>query len=196
MSNSHKHIGKHLECLACQEKINNLQGRISLKTEVPSVDIFMLSLPIEGLGNIKRFPSEEETYLSGRNLTAIPFRQYYDYLKTKREYFPIRSSTISDYVSNECKLLNDANFQDQLTRNNIDDLHRELLKERKDAESHKEEIKIISEKIEILTHILTDTSELKNSMAKVEARLDLLDTFLHKINCKRSHKPIRNTNIV
>jgi hypothetical protein len=61
-------------------------------------------------------------------------------------------------------------------------LHRELLKARKDAESHKEEIIIIYEKIEILTHVLTDTSGLKNSMAKVEARLDLLDTLLHKIN--------------
>jgi hypothetical protein len=61
MSNSHKHIGKHLECLTCEEKNNNLQGRIYLKAKVPNVDLFMLSLPRKGLGNIKRFPSGEET---------------------------------------------------------------------------------------------------------------------------------------
>jgi hypothetical protein len=63
MPSSHKHIGKHLECPTFQEKINNLQVRRSLKVEVPSVDLFMLSLPREGLGNIKKFPSGEETYL-------------------------------------------------------------------------------------------------------------------------------------
>jgi hypothetical protein len=75
----------------------------------------MLSLPREGLGNIKMFPSGEETYLPGRNLLTIPFKQYSDDLKTKRDYFPIRSSTISNSVSDECKLLNYANFEDQLT---------------------------------------------------------------------------------
>jgi hypothetical protein len=69
-----------------------------------------------------------------------------------------------------------------LTGNNIYDLHREFLKARKDAESHKEEIIIIYERIEILTHVLTDTSELKNSISKVEACLDLLETLLDKIN--------------
>jgi hypothetical protein len=77
-------------------------------------------------------------------------------------------------------------------------LHRELLKERKEAKSHKEEIIIIYDKIEILTHVMTDTSELKNSMAKIEARLDLLDTLLYKIGevKKISQKDIINTNIV
>jgi hypothetical protein len=100
----------------------------------------------------------------------------------EREYLPMRSSTISDFAFDECKLLNYANFQAQLTGNNINDLHRELFKAMKDAESHKEEIIVISEKIEILTHVLTETSELKNFMAKVESRLDLMDTLLHKIN--------------
>jgi hypothetical protein len=124
MSNSHKHIGKHLECSTFQEKNNNLQGHRSLKIEVPSVDIFMLSLPREGIGSIKRFPSGEETYLPGRNLLEVPFKQYSDDLKNKRGYLSTRSSTIAFFVSDECKLLNYASFQAQLTRNNIDDLHR------------------------------------------------------------------------
>jgi hypothetical protein len=72
----------------------------------------MLSLLREGIGNIKRFPSGGETYLPGRNLPIVPFRQYSDDLKTKIEYFPIRSLTISDSVSDEWKLQNYTNFQD------------------------------------------------------------------------------------
>jgi hypothetical protein len=98
----------------------------------------MLSFPREVLGSIKRFPSGEENYSPRTNLPVVPFGQYFDDLKTKREYFPIISSAISDFVSDECKLLNYANFQAQLTGNNIDNLHREFLKERKDVESHKE----------------------------------------------------------
>jgi len=91
------HSGNHLECIACQEKLNNLHGWRSLR--IPKVDLMMFSLPKEGSGSTKRHPTCEESCMPTRNIPALGFRQCSKNLNTKREYIARKSSAPNDTVN-------------------------------------------------------------------------------------------------
>jgi hypothetical protein len=76
-------------------------------------------------------------------------------------------------VNDECKLLNWAIFQAQLIGLNIDVLHRDVLRIIEDYEEQKTKIKDISKKLDVVSHVLTDTTALKSAIDKIDAKLDL-----------------------
>jgi hypothetical protein len=94
--------------------------------------------------------------------------------------------------------LNWENFQAWLTGLNIDDLHRDVLNIIEDCKEQKREIKDISEKLDVVSHVLTDTTALKNVAGKIDARLDLLDKLFLKIHDiqKSTKKPSRNIAVL
>ena len=55
------------------------------------------------------------------------FRQLAHYGLSKREFMPHRSSNPHESVSNEIKLLNYSNYQQQPTHQNIDDIASDIL---------------------------------------------------------------------
>lgn len=76
----------------------------------------------------RRHPSSEEHFIPSINLRNIPFRQWSEDLKIKREYIPVKSSAPTQDINDECKFLNWSNMQAIHTKYNINDLHRDVLK--------------------------------------------------------------------
>ena len=104
---------------------------------------------------------------------------------------PHRSSNPHESVSDEIKLLNYSNYQQQLTSQNIDDIASDILILRQKAQTEKEHISLLEAKID---HLLAGQEEVKTAIIlaseKLEKRLDVLGKMMARtqnVNSKKSH---------
>lgn len=121
------------------------------------------------------------SFIPGRNLPNAPFKQFNKDVQIKREYMNHRSSRVNDMVFDKTKLLNYSSLQQQLTARNIDDISLDILEVRRQIEGEKECIKNIESRADLVLHVLTDTSDLKNSATKSDKRLEVLEKMLRKV---------------
>ena len=92
---------------------------------------------------------------------------------------PHRSSTPHETVSDEIKLLNYSNYQQQLTGQNIYDIASDIMLLRQKAQTEKENIALLESKID---HLLAGQEEVKSAIIlaseKLEKRLDVLGKMM------------------
>ena len=97
----------------------------------------MMSLPRSSPSFTSTNPQGDTSFHPGRNLPNTPFRQFAHDGLSKREFMPHRSSNPHESVSNEIKLLNYSNYQQELTSQNIDDIASDILILRQKAQTKK-----------------------------------------------------------
>jgi hypothetical protein len=93
-----------------KKNIDNLNGHRSIKAANPPIDICMLLLPREVMGSTKNNSGGEESFLPDPNPTHVPFMQYLEELRTKRNYVPDKYVFVVESMSEECKFLKCFNF--------------------------------------------------------------------------------------
>ena len=81
-----------------------------------------MSLPRSSLGFTSINRQGDSSFHLGRILHDAPFQQFAHDGLSKREFMPHRSSNPHESVSDEIKLPNYINYQQQLTGQNIDDI--------------------------------------------------------------------------
>jgi vacuolar-type H+-ATPase subunit I/STV1 len=125
--------------------------------------------------------TKARSFIPSRNLHDAPFKQFSKDGQIKREYMNHRSSRVNDIASHETKLLKYSSLQQQLTARNIDDIALDILEVKRQIEGEKEYIKNIQSKVDLVLHVLTNTSDLKNVATKTDKRLEVLEQMLSKV---------------
>ena len=138
-------------------------------------------LPICNSAHEEVSSTRARSFILGRNLPYAPFKQFSKDGQIKREYLNNSSSGVNCTVSHETKLLNYSSLQQQLIARNIDDISLDILEVKRKIEGEKECIKNIESKVDLVLHVLTDTSDLRNATTKTGKRLEVLEKMLSKV---------------
>ena len=141
----------------------------------------MLSLPRYG-DAMEVNNQGRKSYLTGRNLPEVPFRQYSIDDQIKKEFLPYKYSGPDESVSDDIKLANWSNMQQKMTAQNLDDMAYDLLVLKKIVVEEKEKISLIETKLGLLDNLLKDSAEMKEVVGKAanktERRLAKLEEIL------------------
>ena len=141
----------------------------------------MLSLPRQG-DAFEAVNQGRKSFIPGRNLPEVPFRQHSTDGQIKKEFLPHKSSGPDGYVPNEIKLANWSNMQHKMTTQNLDDMAYDLLALKKIIVEEKEKITLVETKLGLLDHLLKDSAEMKEAVEKAadktECRLAKLEELL------------------
>lgn len=78
-------------------------------------------------------------------------------------------------VSNERKLLNYWNLQESLTNKNVNDVHKDVLEISASNKSEWEDPQKLSDKLDIVSHVLSDAEEIKMVIEMINITLLVLD---------------------
>ena len=113
-----------------------------------------------------------KSYFPGRNLPEVPFRQYSVDGLVKKEFLPYRSAGPEESVSDEVKLANWGNMQSKMTAQNIDDMACDLMNIKSSIVEEKQKIAIVETKLGLMDHILTDSAEIKEEIAKATDKIE------------------------
>ena len=117
----------------------------------------MLSLPRQG-DSFETVNQGCKSYIPGRNLPEVPFRQHSTDGQIKKEFLPYKSSGLDDSVPNEIKLANWNNMQHKMTAQNLDDMAHDLLALKKIIVEEKEKINLVETKLGLLDHLLKNSA--------------------------------------
>ena len=151
-----RHKGKHEKCEACKLVLIKLKGK--------AINLFMFSfLPRSHSQKEEINPAGKKSFLPGRNLPSESFQQYNTEGTVKREYLFHKSTASNDdsSVSEGEKLGNYYNMQLKCLGNNLDDMARDILLLRNRMESEKEDLAKLDSKLDMVMHVLSDTSAIK-----------------------------------
>jgi len=114
-----------------------------------------------------------------------------------------KSAAVNDNtsVSNEAKLANYTNLQLHHLSLNIDDLARDILYIRNRMYEERDSLSKLDTKLDMVMHVLSDTSVLKEqlaaSTAKLEGRLQVLESLLSRATqIKKSQSKTINPSVL
>ena len=131
----------------------------------------MFTLPRQNSA-IEATAQDRKSYFPGRNMPDVPFRQYSSDGATKKEFLPYRSSGVDESVSDETKLANRGNMQHNLTAQNLDDMARDILEIKSSVSVEKDAVAMVTTKLELLNHLLSDSQDIKDAVAKAADKIE------------------------
>lgn len=184
-----EHRDQHSQCLACHQLIHQLgkeprqttphQKSTELSATPSTSSLFQILmynlLPREETGKTVKVATGDESYIPGRNLPYVPFRQIDDDGQKKREFVPYSTVLANASSGTNTSQLNYANLQLDLSSKNLDDLHRDVLKIKTQIGEELD----LSEKILAHTELLEhEVSDLTKAQDKIKDRLDVVEQLL------------------